>query len=54
MDVARRYGHPNLDHLLSKLRYFALADQLGIIFEDPERPLAGQVDEAWRRLKQRV
>ena len=54
MDVARRYGHPNLDHLLSKLRYFAMADQLGIIFEDPERPLAGQVDEAWRRLKQRV
>jgi len=52
MDVARRYGHPSLDHLLSKMRYFALADQVGTILEGPGRPLDGQIDAAWVRVKE--
>jgi aminoglycoside 2''-phosphotransferase len=51
MDVARRYGHPDLVQLLSKVRYFALADQIGTILEGPGRPLEGQVDAAWARVK---
>ena len=39
-------------HLLSKVRYFAMADQIGTILEGPGRPLEGQVDAAWRRVKQ--
>ncbi len=52
MDVAARYGHPDLEHLLSKVRYFALADQIGTILEDPGRPLEGQVAAAWGRVRQ--
>lgn len=52
MDVARRYGHPNLNQLLTKVRYFVLADQLGTILEDTGRPLEGQVEAAWARVKQ--
>ena len=52
MDVARRYGHPGVDQLLSKLRYFALADQLGTILEGPGRPLDGQIDAAWVRVRE--
>jgi hypothetical protein len=43
---------PHLDLLVTKLRYFAIAEQIGTILEDPGRPLAGQVDEAWRNVKQ--
>jgi hypothetical protein len=50
-EVVRRYGHPNLDRLVSKLHY-AMADLIGTILEEPARTLPGQVDEAWRRLKQ--
>jgi aminoglycoside phosphotransferase (APT) family kinase protein len=51
MDVARRYEHPDLQSLLSKVRYFALADQIGTILEGPGRPLEGQVDAAWAQVK---
>jgi hypothetical protein len=51
MEVARRYGHPDLEYLLSKVRYFALADEIGTILEGPGRPLEGQVDAAWGRVK---
>jgi aminoglycoside 2''-phosphotransferase len=52
MEVARRYGHPDPEGLMDKLRYFALADQIGTILEGPGRPLEGQVAEAWARVKQ--
>jgi hypothetical protein len=41
MEVARRYGHPNADQLVSKLRYYAMADLIGTILEDPARPRSG-------------
>lgn len=49
-DVARRYGHPNLDRLSSKLRFFGMIDQMDTILEDTGRALDGQKDSAWRRL----
>lgn len=52
MEVARRYGHPDLEHLWSKVRYFALADQIGTILDGPGRALEGQLDAAWARVKQ--
>jgi aminoglycoside 2''-phosphotransferase len=52
MEVARLYEHPNLDQLRSKVRYFALADQIGTILEGPGRPLDGQVEAAWARVRQ--
>ena len=51
LDVARRYGHPDIAHLLSKLQYFALTDQIETIRESSGRPLEGQVDAAWTRMK---
>jgi aminoglycoside 2''-phosphotransferase len=51
-DVARRYRHPDLDRLASKLRYFAALDQIDTILEDTGRALEGQKDAAWRRLEQ--
>jgi aminoglycoside 2''-phosphotransferase len=52
MDVARRYGHPDTEQLLSKVRYFTLVDQIGTILECHGRPLEGQVDAAWARVRQ--
>jgi aminoglycoside phosphotransferase (APT) family kinase protein len=54
MEVAQRYGHPDPEHLANKVRYFALADQIGTILGGHGRPLDGQVDAAWRRLRQLV
>ena len=51
-DVARRYGHPNLDRLRFKLNYFDMADQVDVILNGPGYALEGQEDQAWRRLKQ--
>jgi len=51
-DVARRYGHPDLERLNQKSRYFALTDQIGTILDGPGRALAGQEDAAWSRLRQ--
>ncbi|HZM90121.1 MAG TPA: aminoglycoside phosphotransferase family protein [Blastocatellia bacterium] len=49
-EVARRYGHPDLENLASKLLYFAIVDQIGTILEGPGRALEGQQETAWRRL----
>jgi aminoglycoside phosphotransferase (APT) family kinase protein len=51
-EVARRYGHPNLEQLMAKLRYFDLMDQIGTILHGAGWALEGQEDAAWRRLKQ--
>ncbi len=51
-EVAREYGHPDPDWLHHKVRYFAIADQIGTILDGVGRALAGQQDAAWRRLKQ--
>lgn len=51
-DVAHRYGHPDLERLNQKLRYFALTDQIGTILDGVGRAPAGHEDAAWRRLKQ--
>jgi hypothetical protein len=52
MEVARLYEHPDLDQLQSKVRYFALADQIGTILEGPGRPLDGQAEAASARVRQ--
>jgi len=51
-EAARRYGHPDLDQLKMKLRYFDLGDQIDIILNGVGYALEGQEDAAWRRLKQ--
>ncbi|HKQ79220.1 MAG TPA: aminoglycoside phosphotransferase family protein [Blastocatellia bacterium] len=51
-EVARRYGHQDLERLLSKLLYFGLVDQIGTILDGEGLALEGQEDEAWLRLKQ--
>jgi aminoglycoside 2''-phosphotransferase len=51
-DVARRYGHPDLDRLATNVRHFAVLDQIDTILEDTGRALEGQKDAAWRRLRQ--
>lgn len=50
--VARRYGHPDLERLGAKLQYFDLVDQIGTILDGAGRALEGQEDAAWRRLKE--
>ena len=50
-EIAQRYGHTDLARLRQKLLYFGVVDQLGTII-DGDRALSGQVDEAWRRLKE--
>jgi len=52
MEVAQRYGHPDLEQLGIKLQYFGLVDQIGTILHGADRALEGQTDAAWRRLKQ--
>ena len=51
MDVARRYGHPNLDRLRAKLQFFATADFVDTIVHGEGRALEGQRELAWRRLR---
>jgi len=51
-EVARRYGHPDLEQLGIKLRYFGLVDQIDTILYGEGQALEGQTDTAWRRLKQ--
>jgi aminoglycoside 2''-phosphotransferase len=50
-EVARRYGHRDLERLMSKLLYFGLVDQIGTILDGKGLALEGQEDEAWLRLK---
>jgi aminoglycoside 2''-phosphotransferase len=51
-EVAQRYGHRDLERLISKLLYFGLMDQIGTILDGKRLALKGQEDEAWLRLKQ--
>ena len=50
-EVARRYGHPSLEQLMAKLRYFVMTDQIGTILYGAGRALAGQEEAAWQRLR---
>lgn len=50
IDVARRYGHPDSQHLLEKLRYFDVADQIDTIVNGDGCALPGQQEAAWQRL----
>jgi len=52
IEVARRYGHPNLDQLRIKLCYFGILDQIGTILDGAGRALEGQETAAWHRLQQ--
>jgi aminoglycoside 2''-phosphotransferase len=51
-EVARSYGHQDLERLMSKLLYFGLIDQIGTILDGVGLALKGQEDLAWLRLKQ--
>lgn len=51
-EVACRYGHPNPEQLMVKLRYFAMVDQIGTILYGAGRALAGQEAAAWLWLRQ--
>jgi aminoglycoside 2''-phosphotransferase len=51
-EVARRYGHPDLERLMSKLLYFGLVDQIGTILDGAGLAPQGQEHLAWLRLKQ--
>ena len=50
IDIAKRYGHKDLERLLGKMRYFAIVDQIGTIVDGPGRAPDGEVTIAWRRL----
>ncbi len=52
-DIARRCGHKDdLEQLMTKLRYFDIADLIYTIANGPGYAPAGQIETAWRRLKQ--
>ena len=51
-NVARRYGHANLDELLAKIRLYALADQLETVLNEERRALPGQVEAATLRVRE--
>ncbi|MGQ0736972.1 MAG: aminoglycoside phosphotransferase family protein [Acidobacteriota bacterium] len=51
MEVARRYGHPDPQHLVEKLRYFDIADQIDTIVNGEGCALPGQLEQAWERLR---
>jgi hypothetical protein len=53
-DVARRYGHSDLDRLQAKLRYFSLAEPIDTIVNGRRYALDGQEAEAWRLLRERL
>lgn len=52
MEVARRYGHPNVDRLLTAIRYYAVVDQIETVLDHAGLALPGQVDAARRRVQQ--
>ena len=51
-EVARAYGHSNLEQLRSKSRYFGIIDQIETILDDGGLALEGQAGQAWQRLTQ--
>ena len=50
LDVARRYGHPNLDLLRTKLGFFAVADLIDTIVNGDGLAPSGAREMAWSRL----
>ncbi|MBI4472851.1 MAG: phosphotransferase [Acidobacteria bacterium] len=50
IDIARRYGHKDLERLLGKMRYYAIVDQIGTTLVGPALAPEGEVTIAWRRL----
>jgi aminoglycoside phosphotransferase (APT) family kinase protein len=52
IDAARRYGHPDTQCLLEKLRYFDIVDQVDTIVNGNGQALPGQREQAWDRLRQ--
>jgi aminoglycoside 2''-phosphotransferase len=51
-EIARRYGHPDPLDLVDKLRYFSVCDQAETILDGGARSLPGQVERAWRHLRE--
>jgi aminoglycoside 2''-phosphotransferase len=51
-EVARRYGHTDVEQLGIKLQYFSMVDQIGTILDGVGRAPEGQEEAAWRRLRQ--
>src|SRR6185503_3631143 len=49
-EMAREYGHPDPDRLVSKSRYFSIVDEIGTIVHGADEALPGDVEESWRRL----
>jgi aminoglycoside phosphotransferase (APT) family kinase protein len=54
VEVARRYGHSDLDRLLAKLQYFEVADHVDTIVNGEGWALPGQREAAWQRLRECV
>ena len=52
LDVARLYGHADLERLATKLRYFAITDQIDTIVNGDGRAIPGQREASWKRLRQ--
>ena len=51
LEVAQQYGHPDVERLARKLRYFAAVDQIDTIVHGEGRALEGQTAAAWKQLK---
>lgn len=54
VEVAKGYGHSDLDLLLAKLRYFEVADHVDTIVNGEGWALPGQREAAWQRLRECV
>ena len=50
--IAVDYGHPDVERLLRKCHYFAIADQIGTIAFGKDEALPGHVEAAWERLRE--
>jgi aminoglycoside 2''-phosphotransferase len=50
-EVARRYGHRDIEQLRRKLRYFAIVDQIDTILNGPGVAPEGQPEAAWGKLR---
>ena len=50
-DVARKYGHPDLERLGCKVQYYGVVNEIDTILHGPGRASDGQLKEAWRRLR---
>jgi len=50
--TAAQYGHPDVERLIRKCHYFAIADHIGTIAFGKDEALPGHVEAAWERLRQ--